>query len=151
MRGGIECALDLDPNVYYYFGLSKSIGWEISPSGFDSWELDLTIDLQDDLLHSIGYYLDNCTMYLVSPFKFSAMDETIVTLVLTLLECTIMTWNSSWSIRPTMSCIGCELSHMTWGHGTQRTRKYECPTRTRRPPELGHGGHVLYIYIYIFN
>jgi hypothetical protein len=43
---------------------------------------------------------------------------------------------------------GEELSHLTRGHGTRRTRKYEYPTRARQPPEVGHVGHVIYIYIY---
>ena len=34
----------------------------------------------------------------------------------------------------------CLLSHLTRGHGTRRTRKYESPTRTRWPPKSGHVG-----------
>ena len=39
------------------------------------------------------------------------------------------------------------LSHMTRGHRTRRTQKYEYPTRDTMTLETGHGGHVLYIYI----
>jgi hypothetical protein len=42
-----------------------------------------------------------------------------------------------------------DLSHLTRGHGTRRTRKYEYPTRDTATPETGHGGHIIYIYIYI--
>ena len=38
------------------------------------------------------------------------------------------------------------LRHMTQGHGTQRTRKYEYSTQDTTTLETGHGGHVLYIY-----
>jgi hypothetical protein len=42
--------------------------------------------------------------------------------------------------------IGQYLSHMTRGHRTQRTCRYEYSTRDMLTPEIGHGGHVIYIY-----
>ena len=45
---------------------------------------------------------------------------------------------------PFSNMLSGTLSHLTRRHGTRRTRKNEYPTRTRQPPESGHGGHVIY-------
>jgi hypothetical protein len=39
------------------------------------------------------------------------------------------------------------LSHLTRRHGTRMTLEYEYPIWTRRPPKLGHGGHVIYMCV----
>ena len=42
-----------------------------------------------------------------------------------------------------------QLSHMTRGHETQRTRKYAYSTPDTMTSETEHEGNIIYIYIYI--
>jgi hypothetical protein len=47
--------------------------------------------------------------------------------------------------------IDCPDSHDdVHGEEVHTQEKYEYPTRARRPPKTGHGGHIYIIYIYIY-